>query len=314
MNNFFKILSVFVFCVVLASCSKSDTVDVLPLRDYTEQYTTDINSIENYLKTHFITVVNNPGANDDQNITLTLIPTGGTQISIWDQTTYPLQSINVDKDGIVYKLYYLKLREGSGATSKSPCNADGVLTAYKGQLLDGTVFDSNFYPQSYLYLSQVIRGWSELFPKFKTGTYTANPDGTITNTNFGAGVMFLPSGLGYYSQSTTAIPSYSPLIFNFKLFEVQRVDNDADGIYSFQEDINGDGYLRDNDVTFEDDTDQDGTPDFLDTDDDNDGYTTKFELKYLVGGETFYYDFANIPLCTGTSNGKKRHLDANCHN
>jgi hypothetical protein len=43
-------------------------------------YTTDINTIEEYLKTNYITV------SADQDV-LTKIPAGGTQESIWDQNT-----------------------------------------------------------------------------------------------------------------------------------------------------------------------------------------------------------------------------------
>jgi hypothetical protein len=42
-------------------------------------------------------------------------------------------------------------------------------------------------------LFSTIKGWSETFPQFKTGTSKANDaDGTITH-DFGAGVMFIPS-------------------------------------------------------------------------------------------------------------------------
>jgi hypothetical protein len=40
----------------------------------------------------------------------------------------------------------------------------------------------------------------EIFPQFKTGTSKANDaDGVTHSSDFGAGVMFIPSGLGYYS-------------------------------------------------------------------------------------------------------------------
>jgi hypothetical protein len=32
--------------------------------------------------------------------------------------------------------------------------------------------------------------------------------------------------------------------FSFKLFELQRLDQDGDGIPSYLEDLNGDGYVR----------------------------------------------------------------------
>ncbi|MEM7132615.1 MAG: SdrD B-like domain-containing protein [Chloroflexota bacterium] len=49
-------------------------------------------------------------------------------------------------------------------------------------------------------------------------------------------------------------------------------DNDLDRVKNMTEDVNGDGDL------YNDDTDGDGTPDFLDSDDDNDGLRTGVEL------------------------------------
>ena len=47
--------------------------------------------------------------------------------------------------------------------------------------------------------------------------------------------MFLPSGLAYYSNATSNIGAYSPLIFTFKLCEVHYRDHDGDGILSKDE-------------------------------------------------------------------------------
>ena len=67
-------------------------------------------------------------------------------------------------------------------------------------------------------------------------------------------------------------------------------------------------------TTNPDDTDGDEVPDCFDVDDDGDNYTTKLERSYKdANGVVKYYDFANIPLCTG-GNGKKRHLDPKCYN
>ena len=295
-------------------------------------------------------VVNNPGATDDQDVTFTLIPDGGTQTSIWDQTTYPILTryvtVKQNDVDVTYKIYFIQLRQGSGANSKSPCNVDRVLTSYRGEYIySSTVtvgtppvstttiisneFEESINPQNYFNLTGVIRGWSEIFPQFKTGSYTGNPDGTISYYDFGAGVMFIPSGLSYYSNSTGGIPAYSPLIFSFKLYEIQRVDQDADGIYSYQEDLatsttssNGtvtitagvpDGYLYSMATgnVNPDDTDGDEIPDFLDVDDDGDFFTTLSEIKNPLTGQA--YPFDAIPTCGGTGNGKKKYLDPSCH-
>ena len=322
--KFYFILSM--LSLALFSCSKNKDEEVTPPREYSEQYPTDLKDIEEYLKTYYIEEVTT-----DFDIKISKIPTGGTQKSIWEQTTYPLQFREVNLHGLKYKLYYLVLNQGVG---ESPSNVDAVFTAYKGDYLqqvtkDGvttltvTEFERSSNPQQFFQLTSVIRGWSEVFPLFKKGTYTSNSDGTVSYKDFGAGVVFIPSGLAYYNSGQGTIPSYAPLVFNFKLYEVQRNDQDGDGIPSYLEDLDGDGYMYSftnttlyptKPTTNPDDTDGDEVPDCFDVDDDGDNYTTKLERSYKdANGVTKYYDFANIPLCTG-GNGKKRHLDPKCYN
>jgi hypothetical protein len=300
------------------------------------------------MQTHYMEVTNNPGATDDQNVTFTLIPEGGTQTSIWDQTTYPILtryvSVNQNDVDITYKIYYIQLRQGTGANSKSPSNVDRVLTSYRGEYIFSSTeqvngvdvttiksdeFEESINPQNFFNLTSVIRGWSEIFPQFKTGTYSGNIDGSTSYFDFGAGIMFIPSGIAYFGSAPGGIPSYSPLIFSFKLYEIQRVDHDGDGIFSYQEDlatstVNSDGtvtviegvpdgyvYNLAKDIVNHDDTDSDDIPDFLDVDDDGDFFTTKSEIKNPITG--IAYPFADIPTCGGTGNGKKKHLDPSCH-
>jgi hypothetical protein len=68
--------------------------------------------------------------------------------------------------------------------------------------------------------------------------------------------LFLPDWL----CCQVLVPSYSPLVFSFKLFELQRLDQDGDGIPSYLEDLDGDGYSRvlATGVLNPDDTDGDG--------------------------------------------------------
>jgi hypothetical protein len=240
----------------------------------------------------------------DQDVTITKIPTGGSQASIWsykDNASFPrLLSRDVKLHDITYKLYYLVLREGVG---QSPCNVDEVFTTYKGEYLTSSVvegvttqtttkFEEWKYEIKNINLVGVIRGWKEIFPQFKTGNNILKSDGTISHTDFGAGVMFIPSGLGYYAAGKGVIPGYVPLIFSFKLYEIQRLDHEynietnastPDGVLSFQEDIDGDGYMwtkgeLPTGAINPDDTDGDGIPDFLDLDDDGDGYGTRSEI------------------------------------
>ncbi|MNE20023.1 hypothetical protein D3C80_1131250 [compost metagenome] len=340
MNKFKYYFILLVATFSLFSCSKDEEkVETVPPRDYAEQYATDIADIEEYLKTYYITVTNNPGQQNDQDVVFTKIPTGGTQASIWsykDNAGFPkLLTREVSQNDIIYKLYYLVLREGVG---EYPCNTDGLLISYKGDYLSRetvsevttlttTLFEEVKFPQGMKDLSGIdlmasgfdlIKGWKEALPQFKSGTYTANDDGTISYNDFGAGIMFIPSGLGYYASGNGSIPAYAPLIFSFKLYEINRLDHDGDGIQDYLEDLDGDRYTPyirelEKGVAIKDDTDADGTPDFYDVDDDGDNYTTKIEIKDANG---VVYPFGSIPSCDGNTTDPariKKYLDKNCH-
>jgi hypothetical protein len=328
MNKFKYYFILIITSLSLFSCSKDDnSVEAEPLRDFQEQFTADNTTIEEYLNTYYIDITNAPGQPEDQDVTFTKIPTGGSQASIMsylNSSTFPkLKTKEVKLHDITYKVYYLVLREGTG---EKPCNVDAVLSSYRGQYLykstvdavttlTPTQFEEVKYPQSFFNLYETITGWSEIFPEFKTGdTPISNADGTVTYNNFGAGVMFLPSGLAYYSSGSGSIPSYTPLVFNFKLYAIKRSDLDNDGIPSYLEDVDGDNYMRTfaTGIANPDDTDGDGVPNYLDIDDDGDGYTTRSEITV----NKVVTPFASIPDCSGNTtdgNRKRKHLDSACH-
>ena len=330
MNKFKFYFIVLITTVSLFSCSKKDDeIAVEPPRDFSVQYTTDIAVIEEYLKNNYITIVNHPGFADDLDVTISKIDNGQPSImSYLDSPTYPKLLVRpVKLHDVPYKLYYLILRPGVGI---SPCSVDGVLTSYKGTYLTrttataavpseitATFFEELRFPQTSMSLYSVITGWSEVFPQFKTGTSVINPDGTVSHKDFGAGVMFIPSGLAYFNSISGTIPAYSPLVFSFKLYNIERLDQDNDGVYSYQEDLNNDGYVYDfrnttaypttPDVVIRDANDfpdQDGIPNFLDVDDDGDNYTTKLEITKPDGTNSglskyFPYDpIADDPTTT----------------
>ena len=320
MNKFKYYFILLLAGISLVSCNKNDDDDVVtvPLRDYAVQAKADNDSIEKFLKTNYIKEVT-----ADFDITFEKIPAGGAQISIYDQQEYPIKYRDIYSDGITYKVYYLILREGLG---QSPTNTDKIVASYKGTLLNNTVFDSSYGTGSafnlfpYAAENTVIQGWSEIFPKFKTGTSKTDPStGVISYSDYGAGVMFLPSAMGYYESVKSTIPAYSPIVFSVKLYDLERMDSEytissstggrvalGDGVPDYLEDVNGDGYLYDfRDKTkypnppaeLIDDTDQDGIADFVDFDDDGDGFTTRFELTKPTGqvgmgtldGQPYYY-------------------------
>jgi hypothetical protein len=131
--------------------------------------------------------------------------------------------------------------------------------------------------------------------------------------------MFLPSGLAYYESGAGTIPSYTPIIFSFKLYQLKYRDHDLDGILSkderkldpninplirWKENPGGNLYKLVNNQTVIDvpflDTDGDGLPNFFDIDDDGDNYITKVERKYTktTGSitNTYYYPFSGVSV------------------
>src|SRR5690606_35268646 len=105
---------------------------------------------------------------------------------------------------------YLKFNEGE---NNKPSHVDSIFVNYKGWLTDGTVFDNTPNP-IWLTLDGVIEGWTQIFPEFKTGTYNSSNN---TFENAGSGIVFIPSGLGYYHTGNNNIMPYSTLIFAFNL-------------------------------------------------------------------------------------------------
>jgi hypothetical protein len=315
---------------VLFSCDKNNSdADYELLHDYGVQYAYDLGIIQDYLKTHYIvSITDAAGTPEDQDIKFGLITPENPQQSLWDSPM--LDSIEVERNSMTYTIYYLKQRMGDPA-GKSPSRADNVMVAYDGAYLkyisekdtistdpleltpDNVTklrtyrFDYSLFPNFYFALDEVIQGWSEVLPLFKSGVLTDGGPGTpATYTNFGAGVMFIPSGLGYYNVAGATLPAYAQLMFKFKLYDVRDSDPDGDGIFSNDEDLNHNGIFTD------DDTDGDGIYNYRDTDDDGDGHLTRNEIKN-ASGELYTFDL--IPDCSGNNSNPdriKRYLDFSC--
>ncbi len=326
MNKIFKIFFVFATVLLLPSCAKDNDSSSEPIRDFAEQYAKDLDSIDKYIDTHYMQV------DADYNVTFTEIPTGGTQQSIRQQTDYPLDFTMIDNEnqGVNYKVYFIKLREGTG---RKPSEVDSVHVSYRGLLVDDFQFDTAQTPL-WFQLQDVVPGWAEIIPKFKTGTYdiTEGPN-PVAYENYGAGIMFLPSALGYYSNSspTGTIPGYSPLIFSFKLMELRYKDHDRDGILSKDEGDPDDSTVK----LIDYDSDDDGIANMNDIDDDGDHVLTRAEIiqyKDPVTNKIHLYSFdgaatddpatpnwderEGIPSCSGdftTPTRLRKHLDPSCH-
>ncbi len=119
---------------------------------------------------------------------------------------------NKKKEGVVTLpsgLQYIVINEGEGA---SPKMSDVVSTHYKGEFLDGRVFDSSYErgkPQLFP-VNQVIPGWSEAIQLMKSGAKWK---------------LFIPSYLAYGEAGfQREIPPSALLIFEMELLEVNPVE------------------------------------------------------------------------------------------
>jgi len=257
---------------LLVSCNKDDD-NTIEIRDYSEQVVIDEQTIEEYLKSHYYNYEDFNSSNSfevDTKVRIdTITDATANKTPLFDQVK--IKTINVsDSDGIEtpHKLYYIIAREG---TISNPSIVDSVYITYKGMLTDNSIFDERKYP-TWLDLANSLEGFREGVSELKSGEFRQNSNGTIQYSSYGIGLFFLPSGIGYFENTTSNIPEYSPLIFSVSLMTSNPTDHDSDGILSINEDIDGDG------SPFYDDTDNDNLWNMYDADDDGDGTLTINEL------------------------------------
>ncbi|WP_163400487.1 FKBP-type peptidyl-prolyl cis-trans isomerase [Flavobacterium fluviatile] len=101
-------------------------------------------------------------------------------------------------------LYYVINEPGEGI---QPTASSNVTVIYKGYYTNGTVFDPGKPEGVSFGLNEVIRGWTEGIPYFKTG---------------GSGILLIPSHLGYGPDYYRGIPGGSVLVFDVKLISVNN--------------------------------------------------------------------------------------------
>ena len=263
-------LKFYFFTLLFSSCQKNESS--VPPRDVQVQTIEDNEALVTYLQTHFYNYQDFENDPDNHKIEISLdslTENNIDKIALWDQVaTKFVDTEDSDQNIVEHKLYYLIVKKGLGTM---PSSVDSTFVSYKGSLLNGDVFDDRDYP-IWFDLVNVVRGFRESLPEFNEGNFTINEDGTFDFDNYGKGLIFMPSALGYYSSTNSNIPAYSPLIFSVNLHRVNHSDHDRDGVLSIKEDINGDGN------PLNDDTDGDGLPNMNDFDDDGDGIPTFNEL------------------------------------
>ena len=197
----------------------------------------------------------------------------------------PVETNNGSDELVDLNLYYLVTRQGIGI---QPSSVDSTYVTYKGKLLDGLEFDSSDLPV-WFNLPSLVTGFRNGVTELRSGRFTENADGTFAFFDYGQGVVFMPSGLGYFSNSQGAIPPYSPLIFSISLYITKMTDHDGDGVLSRDEDVDGDGN------PLNDDSDEDGVLNLYDIDDDGDGVLTLDELDLDENNQPGDSDSDGIP-------------------
>jgi len=276
MNHKYNILFICALIISIISCSPDDegTIVSVPENDRTEQQVVDNDSLVDYLNTHYY---NSAEVNAFANPTIADV----VITELLEDETLPSDATLLMTDAelktttyldVEYEYYILEIKQGEGASSPRFC--DKVRVKYAGSLMDGVDFETKTTPVDFD-LTGVIPGWSRVMPEFNVGTFVTNSDGTVSFENYGLGVMFLPSGLGYYATYTGSIPSYSNLVFKFELLQSETADHDFDNIPSYMEVIEADYDL------FGKDTDEDLVVDFVDGDDDGDGTFTADEVRVV---------------------------------
>lgn len=268
---------------VTVSCKKDDDSPEPPTppRDRGPEAARAQAEIEEFLETHFYNYEDFLTDPDNFKIVFdTIAGENASKTPLMEQVSSK-EVTDVFDSSVVYKLYYLSVREGEG---DKPHFSDNTTNTYEGRTLTLEMFDNAVTPIRFNLVDEqtdqglsagIIRGLQQALIEFRGATNaTTNPDGTLTFENFGIGAVFVPAGLGYYQYppSSSIINPYDQLIFSFELFSREIADHDDDGIPSYMEDLNGNQYLLD------DDTDGDGIPNYLDEDDDGDRRLTRDEI------------------------------------
>lgn len=280
-----KNYTAFLLILVLGftACKKNDDTgpEPIPERDRAEQQIVDKDSLLGYLSTHYYnaSTFETPGNFKTSDLIITELPKdeSGNYLPLPDpdNNTLLIDDIEIKTTtylDVEYEYYVLKINQGAGSL---PNFTDNISINYSGNLMDEVVFDSTVNP-AVLDLVNLIQGWRNVLVDFSIadGPPFINSDGTVQYNNYGFGAMFLPSGLAYFANSPAGIPLYSNLIFKFELFQSAYNDHDNDGIFSHLEDLNNDQNV------YDEDTDEDNIPNFLDSNDDNDALLTRNELEF----------------------------------
>ena len=275
-------LYILVIITAFISCKQDDGPTVtFKEADRTEQQVIDKDSLLTYLSTHYYnSSFFESGSNHEYtDIIITELPQDDNGVYLDmpnpDQNTLLIDAIETKFTTYLetdYEYYILRINQGEGEIPKF---TDQIRVRYEGSSVKSKeVFDGVITPINILLVGNgfntfgAIRGWQLVMPSFNSALdFSTGVDGVVNFNNYGLGVMFVPSGLAYFSGLTTGL-LYDNLIFKFELLQYEEVDHDSDTVPSYIEDLDGDLDVSN------DDTDADTVPNYIDFDDDGDGVPT----------------------------------------
>lgn len=289
----YGILVFICFALALVSCNSDDDngTDVTPPSLLSDVAPEDDETIQEFLNTHFYNYedFDTPPEGFDYKIVIdTIAGENAEKKSLMEDAeafTINVSSSFLGLDAgevdVPHTYYYIEVLKGGGG---SPTYADSTLVRYQGLGLDGTLFDEN-QEFTWQVLSGYYRGYANGISNMSAGTSDQiidNPDGTYQISNRGVGIIVMPSGLAAFNGSISSIGTYAPVLFKVELgLFFEDTDSDNDGIPSIQEDVNGNGFLGDDNTDADDETGlySQVLPNYLDADDDGDGVSTRNEIS-----------------------------------
>lgn len=284
--------------VVFISCKNDDDNGgtPIPVADRTEQQVLDSEEILTYLNTHYYnSSFFETGSNFKYtDIIITELPqdTDGNYLDMpdTDNNTLLIDAVETRTTTYLeadYEYYVLNINQGGG---DSPKFTDFVRVKYEGSSINDEVggeeevFDSSITPADlnlqtdFLTVAGTIKAWQLVLPTFNASTgFGIDENGNVNFNDTGLGIMFVPSGLGFFSEVSTG-SSYDNLIFKFELLQFETVDHDNDGIPSYIEDLDGDMDVTDENTDGDSRSSVLANFNFIDSDDDGDDVLTINEL------------------------------------
>ncbi len=288
--------SLLALCLVasLFSCNNDDDNNnaSFPMLSREESEANDRATIETYLRRHYfnsaqLDSLQNPTASDivieQLQLGVNEAPAGHT-ILVESQLLEKRETVFEDTN---YEYYVLTLRKGEG---QAPNLTDNLRMKLEGFTINNSeefVFATTANSLILDLASDLsFVGWRLVAPTFNTAaSFTEQENGELTFNGAGTGVMFLPSGLAFFSESVNNlrepldnnnnnqqqqtpnqnVTRFTPVAFKFDILQSFVNDHDMDGIPS---------HVEDNSPALNLDTDGDLTVNYRDNDDDGDGIPT----------------------------------------